>query len=294
MSLLNLNKIVRVVAPARLHMGFLDLSGSLGRRFGSIGVALSEITTRLSMHPADQLDVVGPQAERAGRLVKKFCGVLRLPDNVFVEIESAIPEHAGLGSGTQMSLAIGAALNQLYSLHLPFRDIARLMDRGERSGIGIGAFEQGGLIVDGGRAESTVTPPVIARLEFPSDWRFLLVFDKRGQGLNGCREIEAFERLAGFSREDAAGICHQILMQALPSIAEKDIRNFGQVITELQESVGNYFAPAQGGHFISPQVDEAIRWLGQNGAVALGQSSWGPTGFCLLALSASARLSRVV
>jgi predicted sugar kinase len=32
------NKIT-VIAPARLHMGFIDLSGSLGRHFGSIGVA---------------------------------------------------------------------------------------------------------------------------------------------------------------------------------------------------------------------------------------------------------------
>ena len=28
---------VRVRAPARLHLGFLDMNGALGRRFGSIG-----------------------------------------------------------------------------------------------------------------------------------------------------------------------------------------------------------------------------------------------------------------
>ncbi|MDP3904770.1 MAG: GHMP kinase, partial [Methylococcaceae bacterium] len=38
---------VSVTAPASLHMGFIDLSGSLGRHFGSIGVALNEINTRL-------------------------------------------------------------------------------------------------------------------------------------------------------------------------------------------------------------------------------------------------------
>ncbi len=26
-------------APARLHLGFLDLNGGLGRRFGSLGLA---------------------------------------------------------------------------------------------------------------------------------------------------------------------------------------------------------------------------------------------------------------
>ncbi len=33
-------KIV-VKTPARLHLGMLDLNGELGRRFGSIGVAIS-------------------------------------------------------------------------------------------------------------------------------------------------------------------------------------------------------------------------------------------------------------
>ncbi len=31
---------VRVIAPARLHLGFLDLNGGLGRLFGSIGLAI--------------------------------------------------------------------------------------------------------------------------------------------------------------------------------------------------------------------------------------------------------------
>ena len=46
--------------------------------------------------------------------------------------------------------------------------------------------------------------------------------------------------------------------------------------------MGNYFAAAQGGCFTSPAVEMAINWLGERGAVALGQSSWGPTGFCLV------------
>ena len=31
---------VTVKAPARLHFGFIDLDGSMGRMFGSIGVAI--------------------------------------------------------------------------------------------------------------------------------------------------------------------------------------------------------------------------------------------------------------
>ena len=36
----------------------------------------------------------------------------------------------------------------------------------------------------------------------------------------------------------------------------------------------------QGGVFTSPEVAETMQWLEQQGAVAIGQTSWGPTGFC--------------
>ncbi|WP_306306112.1 hypothetical protein [Methylomonas koyamae] len=89
---------VTVTAPARLHMGFIDLSGGLGRHFGSIGVALNEINTRLSVSLADELTVSGPGAERARRCVGRFCEYAGVPDRLHIEIAAAIPEHIGLGS----------------------------------------------------------------------------------------------------------------------------------------------------------------------------------------------------
>lgn len=273
---------IRVTAPARLHMGFIDLSGALGRNFGGLGVALNEIATRLTVQASSELSVLGPCAARARACVRGLSQALGVSPKVQVRIEQAIPEHIGLGSGTQLALAIGMGLGKLYGLDLGARDIARLADRGARSGIGIGVFEQGGFIVDGGRAEGTVTPPVISRLEVPDDWRFILLFDERGQGLHGQQEIEAFKSLPPFSREQAARLCQLILMQGLPALAEKDIVRFGEVITQIQQAVGDHFAPAQGGRFTSADVGRALDWLGGQGAVSLGQSSWGPTGFCLV------------
>jgi beta-RFAP synthase len=274
---------VTVTAPARLHMGFIDLSGSLGRHFGSIGVALNEIDTRLSLANAAQLSVTGTCAERALHCTQKLCAALKVSDQVKIHIDAAIPEHIGLGSGTQMSLALGMGLNILYGLGLSVRDIALLTERGVRSGIGIGVFEHGGLVVDGGRGEHTATPPVIARMEIPDDWRFILVFDARGQGLHGERELQAFGALPPFPAQEAARLCYLLLMQGLPALAERNIAQFGAVVTQLQQSVGEHFATAQGGVFTSAEVAEAIRWLAEQGATALGQTSWGPTGFCALA-----------
>jgi beta-RFAP synthase len=191
-----------------------------------------------------------------------------------------IPEHVGLGSGTQMALAVGSALNAFYELNLTVREIAQLSDRGARSGIGIGVFEQGGLVVDGGRGELTKTPPIISHLDIPQDWRFILVFDQRGQGLHGEQEISAFKKLSPFPQQEAERLCYLLLMQGLPAVAESDLNKFGDVITQLQCAVGEHFAAAQGGVFTSAEVAEVMAWLQQQGAVAIGQTSWGPTGFC--------------
>lgn len=272
-----------MIAPARLHMGFIDLSASLGRKFGSIGVALNEINTHISISSASELCSVRLQSERALECVRQLCGLLNVSDKLQLDIKSLIPEHVGLGSGTQMSLAVGMALNAYYDLNLQVRDIAVLTSRGARSGIGIATFERGGLVVDGGRGEKTLTPPVISQMTVSEEWRFLLVFDDADQGLHGLDEINAFKELPPFSSKEAARLCYLLMMQGLPALAENQLNLFGDVITQLQNSVGEHFSGAQGGGiFTSKNVSEAIHFLQVQGAVAIGQTSWGPTGFCLV------------
>jgi predicted sugar kinase len=74
-----------------------------------------------------------------------------------------------------------------------------------------------------------------------------------------------------------------MLMQALPALAEHDIASFGSAIGELQRITGDYFSPAQGGRFASPAVAEALAWFEGRGIAGVGQSSWGPTGFAIVA-----------
>ena len=58
---------VAVQAPARLHLGFLDLNGSMGRRFGSVGLTLDQLGVSLTAERAPSFSVSGPQAQRADR-----------------------------------------------------------------------------------------------------------------------------------------------------------------------------------------------------------------------------------
>ena len=47
--------------------------------------------------------------------------------------------------------------------------------------------------------------------------------------------------------------------------------------------LGAYFAPLQGGApFASPDVAAALQLLESEGALGIGQSSWGPTGFAFV------------
>ena len=272
---------VSVSTTARLHMGFFDLNGGLGRRFGSIGVALDQPCTTLHAWRADGFSAEGVASDRAIKLAEKIAQSLHLSGGMHMRFTQVIPEHAGLGSGTQMSLVVGMAINKLYQLNLMLKDVAVMTDRGARSGIGLGTFAAGGVIIDGGRGAHTLVPPVIARADFPEAWRILLIFDTTDIGVHGEQEVAAFKHLPEFPASDAAILCRRVLMQALPALAEHDLNTFGLAIRELQARTGDYFAPIQGGRYASKRVAEVLKMLEQQGTVCFGQSSWGPTGFAV-------------
>lgn len=283
-----LQDAVHVSTTARLHMGFFDLNGGLGRRFGSIGVSLDQPSTVLTAWRSATFSAEGPGAERAIKVAKKIANALKLEGGVHLQLSEVIPEHSGLGSGTQLSLAVGLALNKLYQLGLILQDVALLTERGARSGIGLGTFAEGGVVIDGGRGDKTLVPPVIARADFPEEWRIILIFDHANIGVHGNQEIEAFKTLPDFSADISAELCRRVLMQALPALAEHDMKAFGEAIRELQERTGDYFAPIQGGRYASKHVSDVLDWLHDQGAQCFGQSSWGPTGFVVLSSEAEA------
>jgi beta-RFAP synthase len=283
---------VEVAVPARLHLGFLDLDGGLGRRFGSIGLALDGIETRLVAEPAAAITADGPSSERACEFARKLTAGLGIAGGAHVTLLDAIPEHAGLGSGTQLGLAVGTAVARIYGADPGARAIAMMLGRGARSGIGIGAFEQGGVLVDGGRRlDADAEPaPIVSRMEFPEGWRILLIFDDRATGIHGEAETTAFRTLPGFSPDTAARLCRIVLMSVLPALAERDLAAFGAGVAAIQEAVGDHFAPIQGGRYASALVAECLAWLKSEGIVGLGQTSWGPTGFAFAGAEAAERL----
>lgn len=281
-------KTVSVRAPARLHLGFLDLNASIGRRFGSIGLAVGSHHTALTVSPAEQFELSGltvsaDTEKKLHSLTEQFYQQFSdaLPANqhhVRITIDELIPEHAGFGSGTQLALTLGKALSQLHQLDHNTHDIAQALGRGKRSGIGIATFDHGGFVVDGGLKPEQTVPPMLVQQAYPEDWRIVLIMDPHHQGIHGQTEKQAFRELPTFPLAQSQAICHLTLMQLLPALAERDIDQFGSAITTIQGLIGDHFAAAQGGRYTSPRVAACLQRAQQLGHHGIAQSSWGPTG----------------
>jgi beta-ribofuranosylaminobenzene 5'-phosphate synthase len=266
---------VRVEAPARLHMGMLDVAGGRARRFGGLGVALSRPAAVVEVSQSDDVTAEGPDAERALAVARRCREALGLAGGARVRVREAIPAHVGLGSGTKLALAVTAALAALAGQTPEPRTIARAAGRGARSAVGLWTFVLGGLVVEGGVRPGIDQPaPLLARHAMPDEWRCVLAIPHAEPGLSGRAEEEAFTQLRPDS-DRAALIAQLVLTSLLPGLAEGDLTEFGAALTRVQRLVGESFASAQGGVFhprSGPLVDALLRL----GAAGAGQSSWGP------------------
>src|SRR5262245_60239214 len=204
---------VFVETAARLHFGLLDLRGDLGRKFGGIGAAAPGPTLLVSASPAETLNVTGDDAERAARFARQF--LAHHPDGqnagMRVHVHRALPPHAGLGSGTQLALAVARALAEVRGLPANAAGLARAVGRAQRSAIGTWTFAGGGLVVEGGRpydpaqdrpalvegrreARDAVAP-LLARLPFPPSWRCVVAVPDAAPAISGAAEAAALAQL---------------------------------------------------------------------------------------------------
>jgi len=272
---------VCVKTPARLHMGLIDLNGDLGRLFGGLGLGINRPNVILEAQQSKQLTVSGEKSEQVKALAKRFLETYHIQANVNICIKQVIPDHVGLGSGTQLALAVATALQKLFSIEASTQELAVAMGRAQRTGVGTAIFEQGGFVVDGGKATKngkfqSKFPPLIFRSPFPADWRFIVAVPSVNKGLSNDEEKSAFNQLQPMPAETVGKICRLIIMKLLPGLMEHDIRSFGEALSEIQMAVGDNFSSVQAGRYSSSISAEGIEILRKLGAYGTGQSSWGP------------------
>ena len=268
---------VFVETAARLHFGVLDLRGGLGRRFGGLGAAVPVPSLLLEVSPAAEVAARGPDAARAEEFAHRFLSHHGVRGGADLVVHRAIPAHSGLGSGTQLGLAVARALAELHRLPADPPALARAVGRGRRSAIGTWTFALGGFIVEGGRRPGGDSiAPLLARIEIPSRWRCVIAVPPGGPGLSGEAEAAAFEQLPPPPERDVERVAHLVLMQLLPALAEGDLAEFGGALSAVQRLTGAWFAPRQGGIFAPGIGGELIERMAAWGARGVGQSSWGP------------------
>jgi beta-RFAP synthase len=280
---------VFVEAPARLHFGVLDLRGGLGRCFGGLGAAIPSPSLLLEAVPSRQVGATGPDADRAVEFARRFLAFHRLSGGVDLRLHRSIPSHAGLGSGTQLGLAVARALSELNGLAPDPVELARATARGKRSAIGTWTFALGGFIVEGGRRPgSQELAPLLARFPIPASWHCVVAVPPARSGLSGDAEARAFDELPPPSERDVERVSHLVLMQLLPALVEADLPSFGQALSEVQRITGSWFAGPQGGVFAPGDTERLVSDMASWGALGVGQSSWGPAAYGLVGSAAAA------
>jgi len=274
-----------VTTPSRLHFGLIDLSGSIGRVDGSVGLAIQSPRCVLEATASETLSVEADEAtrERVEPLIARLQREWGI-GNAALRFRETIPPHSGFGSGTQTLLAVIAALSRLYDVPVEREEMARLSGRGGTSGIGIYAFFEGGFLVDGGHrfpeAKSAFLPsaassaagvgPLLFRCDFP-EWEIVLVVP-RARHVSGDEEVRLFQTHCPMPRASAERICHELVMGVLPALAERNLAAFGRALESLQ-SVGwkQVEMAAQ-----DESVRQAMDALRHCGATGVAMSSWGP------------------
>jgi beta-ribofuranosylaminobenzene 5'-phosphate synthase len=273
--------MIQVVTPSRLHITLIDLNGALGRIDGSVGLTLNYPSIRINAKKDAQLSVSGT-TEFAERIKSAASAVLTQHgiNGVAIDVVQEYPNHVGLGSGTQVALAVGTAISELYDLNLSPTTIAKLTGRGGTSGIGVAAYEFGGFLVDGGhKGKTEFLPssasgkygpgPIIARHDFP-DWTIVLAIPNL-RGASDKREIDVFQKQCPLPLNEIQELCHVILMEMLPAVVEHDIESFGRSINRVQ-TIGFKRREIE----LQPFCAHLVEFMRENGAIGAGMSSFGP------------------
>jgi beta-ribofuranosylaminobenzene 5'-phosphate synthase len=287
---------VRVRAPSRLHFGLLalpdtaqpthwpDVAGRLTiprRNFGGAGLMIEEPRLDLVLRRAGEWSAQGPQADR----VLAASAQARLPGPCEVVVLEALPAHAGLGSGTQLALALARAAHRAWGVQEPRLDqLAQQMNRGRRSAVGLHGFSHGGLVVEAGQSSAAAPGSLVVRRRFPEAWSIVVALPPTPPGLQGPDELTAFAELAHddsmLSQTDA--MCRLLLLGILPALEEHDLPAFGEALGDYNRRAGQMFRALQGGQYTQPLTAAMVDFLGQQGIAATGQSSWGPATFAIV------------
>ena len=286
------------------------------RSFGGVGVMLDRPGVVLRVRRANRLEARGPLSERVLEFARRVIDAWHMDDvGASFEVASVPPSHAGLGSGTQLALAVAAALRHFFKeggverraavLQHPAEeslessapewvfdvrdaiDLARVTGRGRRSCVGVYGFTRGGLIVEAGRHVGGDSggdddshrefSPMVARARLPGAWRCVVIAARGSAGLHGDAERAAFGRLPPVPADVTAGLTKIALVDLLPAAVEGKFEEFAAAVRAYGELAGKPFETESATLPHAAATAQLLELLHELGIVGCAQSSWGPT-----------------
>ncbi|MBR0472410.1 MAG: hypothetical protein IJI98_06900 [Methanosphaera sp.] len=289
---------MEIETSARLHLSLIDLNGLEGRLDGGIGVTLQEPTLNIECKESTEdttiifdkklsdyhFDTYETKIIDATNKMNKY---LNIDNNYEFNIKKLYPIHQGLGLGTQISLSVAKLISELNEHTLSTIELAKIIQRGGTSGIGVYSFDMGGLIIDGGHKKSlkkdylpssaskVSPPPLIAHYDFPEEWNIILVTPQSTKGASGKKEIDIFQTYSPIDIQNVQQISYLTLMKLMPAIVEKDLQNFGDAINKIQR-LG--FKKIER-DLQDSTIHEIMEHMELLNIPAVGMSSFGPTCF---------------
>ena len=323
--------VIEVRTPARLHLGMLSFGVPGTRSYGGVGVMVDRPGVQLRLRLANRLEGRGPQAERAVKFARACIETWGMGQvGCSLEVLAAPPSHAGLGSGTQLGLAVAAGIRHLFSEPpgdagdeaagpesldatehdwlfdiRDVMDLARVVGRGRRSCVGVYGFSRGGLIVEAGRIvdETSGTEeeqkrsfsPMIARARLPAAWRCVVIVGRESAGLSGDAEREAFKRIPPVPAEVTAELSRIALVELLPAAVEGRFGEFAAAVRRYGTVAGQPFAAESARLPHAAATAHLLELLAEVGAPGSAQSSWGPAVMaCVPSLEAAGNLVEIL
>ena len=239
-------------SPARIHLGFLDLSFKNVRNFGSLGMAISNFGTIIQAKSSKKFKLVGEKPKKLELMLKDFYDFYKFQP-CEIKITRKIPEHVGLGSGTQLSLSLGLLLSKISGKEISVEELAKFCQRGLRSSIGINCFKNGGFFVDAGRishSKKSFSNNISSEM-VPEEWKIILIMESTATGIHGNKEKKEFKKISKNNISLQSNNCEALVMMIIPSIIERNFELFCKGFQKFKKILENISISAQGGLYSS-------------------------------------------
>lgn len=252
-----MNNLIKIDAPARLHVNLFDMSVGGYRQNGGVGFCISGFDTKIEFKSSstfkiiDQRDITSTPDEDKSlvEFLQKLYSLYGYRQKFTITFLSGPPPHSGFGTGTSTKLACSEAASILNSTKTDQTQLVAASGRGGTSGVGINTYFSGGLSIDFGvkagglhlgpssaRHTPTDKPVQLLKVNIPTEWRFGVIVCPNERKISGEEEVAFFNKTCPIEMPAVhESIYHAVSGMACAAI-EDDLPTFCSSINAIQQT----------------------------------------------------------